>query len=196
MLITEITSLLTTHAKELISVSVPFAIWLLNRQFQPSTKLVHSIRHTFRFLIPEPIRDAEGKVIRPVQNVNVASVSVTNVGRRAGKLVEITLNWKPMYLNVWPSRHYEVKDAPDGRHTIFLDSLAPKEVLGMEMLAVNAELPAICNVRSEEVESIEKAMIPQVVQSPPVLIFAAWLMLIGAIATVYIILVLIEVAMD
>jgi hypothetical protein len=196
MEVTAVGSFFSGYAKEIISICVPFALWFLNRQFQPSAKLYHSIRHTFRFLVPEPLRNKDGEVLRPNQTVHVASVSVTNTGRKTAKPVEITFNWKPMHINVWPHRHFETKDAPDGRHTVVLESLAPKEIFGMELLSINADLPAICNVRSEQIESVERAMILQIVQPQRVLVFVAWLMLLGAIGTVYLLLLLIEAAVS
>jgi hypothetical protein len=187
-------SALALYSKEIISLLVPLAVWFLNRQFQPSARLIHSIRHTFRFLIPEPIRDPDGNIVRSSQAVHVASVSVSNIGRSTAKNVEIVFNWKPAFVNVWPLRHFATRDAPDGRHSIVLESLAPKEVF-VELLAINQELPNICNVRSEQTESVEKRMIPQIVHAPWLLGLVGWLLVAGSIGTVYLILLLMEAAL-
>jgi hypothetical protein len=192
---TAIATTIGPYTKEIISICVPLSIWFLNRRFQPSARLIHSIRHTFRFLIPEPLRDPEGKIIRPTQSANVTSLAVTNVGRTPAKNVELVFNWKPAFVNVWPLRHYTTLDSPDGRHSIVLESLAPKEVFGMELLAINQELPGLCNVRSEQTESVQKQMIPQIVQPVWFIGVLGWLLAAGCVATVYIILLLIEVAL-
>ena len=119
-------------------------------------------------------------------------MSVSNVGRKPAKKIEIVFNWTPPFMNVWPKRHYTTVNSPDGRHSIVLDDLAPGEVFGMEIMAINVALPQLCNVRSEEALSQQKAMIPQIVQTRSVIAFVTWLLFSGTIFSIYLALVLIE----
>jgi len=136
-------------------------------------------------LIQEPLRNAEGAVIRPVQTVQTASVSVVNTGRIAATKIEVVFNWKPQYLNMWPSRHYEDKTAPDGRYSIIYDSLPAKDSIGFELLAVNADLPQIITVRSEQVVAIERSMSLQPIYPRWIMIVSMWLILSGLAANVF-----------
>ena len=154
---------LAPYSKELAAVFLSIFGALFARAIQPKAKLIHSIRHGFMYIVPEPLRDAQGNVVQQTQTVNVQSFSVANVGKSTATRVEIVFNWRPEYFNVWPLRHYEVLGHPDNRFSVVLDSLAPKEAFGMELLAVNRELPAICNVRSEQVGSVKRMMMPQIV---------------------------------
>ena len=153
---------LAPYSKEIAAVLLSIFGTVFTRAIQPKAKLFHSIRHAFTYIVPEPLRDTTGNIVQQAQTVNVQSFSVANVGKSTAKRVEIVFNWRPAYFNVWPLRHFEELEHPDGRFSVVLDSLAPKETFGMELLAVNKALPIICNVRSEQVESLKKAMIAPV----------------------------------
>ena len=86
---------------------------------------------------------------------------MTNTALTAAKNVEVTFNWKPAFLNVWPARHYSTKDSAHNRHTLALDSLAPGESFGIELLAIAADLPVITALRCDESEGKLVAMQPQ-----------------------------------
>ena len=172
----------------------PILTFVLNRFFTPSAKLFHSVRHLFTYLINEPRLNPDGSVASATQTARIASISVSNVGRAAAKGVEIVFNWKPAYINFWPLRAYEETIHPDGRYSIHLESLSPKEVFGIELLSINNELPDLVNVRSEQIISKEKILIPQIV-SPMWLMSVLWTLLtLGLMAAVYIVLSIIEFA--
>ena len=46
----------------------------------------------------------------------------------------------------------------DGRFSILIDDLAPKETFGFELLAINRPLPEIVNVRSETALAVKKTL--------------------------------------
>ena len=141
---------ITDYGKELVSLIVPFIAWLLNVGLKAKAKLIWTSPHSFTFLVQEPIRDEEGTVIRPTQNVATASVRVINTGRDTAHKVELVFNWKPQHLNLWPVRYYEEKQGQDGRHMLIFENLSSKEEIGLEIMSVNAELPALLQVRSAE----------------------------------------------
>lgn len=138
------------YGKELVSVIVPFIAWFLNVGINAKAKLIWTSPHSFTFLVQEPIRDEEGAIIRPTQNVATASVRVINTGRDTAHKVELVFNWKPQHLNLWPVRYYYEKQGQDGRHMLIFENLAPKEEIGLEIMSVNADLPALLQVRSAE----------------------------------------------
>lgn len=185
-------SSLSLDPKVLVAFFSPFLAWALNRWFSPSAKLNHSIRHAFHYLINEPLFDKDGNKLQETQGVQVASISVANSGRSTAKSVEIVFNWKPSYINVWPIRSYTDETHPDGRYSVKLESLASKEVFGLELLAVNRNLPEIVNVRCEQVESAERKMLPQVVFPNWFNRAAVILTLFGFVSFVYFILLALE----
>ena len=138
------------YGKEIVSLLVPFVTWLLNVGIKPRAKLIWTSPHSFNFLVQEPVRDAQGDVLRPTQMVHTASIKVINTGRETAHKVELVFNWKPPHLNLWPVRSYEEKSDGDNRHMLVFDNLAPKEELGFEIMSINHELPALLQVRSAE----------------------------------------------
>ena len=138
------------YGKEVVSLLVPFITWFLNVGIKPRAKLVWTSPHSFTFLVQEPVRDAEGKIVRSNQTVCTASVKVINSGRDTAHKVELVFNWKPQYMNLWPVRSYDERSDADGRHMLIFENLAPKEELGLEIMSVNRDLPALLQVRSAE----------------------------------------------
>ena len=61
--------LITTYGKEIVSLLIPFITWFLNVGIKAKAKLIWGSPHSFTFLVQEPLRDAEGKVITPTQRV-------------------------------------------------------------------------------------------------------------------------------
>ena len=141
---------LSTYGKEIVSLLVPFVTWFLNVGIKGKAKLIWGSPHSFTFLVQEPIRDAEGKVLQPTQKVCTASIRVINSGRETANKVELVFNWKPQYVNLWPVRHYEQITDQDNRHILIFDNLSPKEEIGLEIMSVNLDLPALLLVRSAE----------------------------------------------
>lgn len=187
-ILTSIKDAVTADPKATIALASPFVTVALNRLFTPSVKLFHSVTHGFHYLINEPLKDKDGNEIRPSQSVAVQSISISNAGRVPAKNLEIVFNWKPNYINVWPVRRFQEHIHPDGRYSVHLENLAPKEVFGLELLSVNAEMPNIVTARSEEAESRERNMTSSVELAPWAKGMVLLLMTLGLITLVYVIL--------
>ena len=180
--------LFQTYAKEIVALLVPFITWLLNAPQRYRPKLMHGTRHAFTFLVQQPLVDAQGRHVSPTQTVNTASVMVQNNGRQTATKVQVVFNWKPMCINIWPSRHIEEKVDGDSRYAIIIDSLAPAEFVGFELLAVNAELPALLTVRCDQCVSSEVQMAAQPVAPAWKVRLVLTLMFFGMAAAVYVVL--------
>lgn len=141
---------ISTYGKEIVSLLIPFITWFLNVGIKAKAKLIWASPHSFTFLVQEPIRDPAGEVIQSTQKVCTASIKVINSGRETANKVELVFNWKPHYVNLWPVRHYEQKTDIDNRHIMIFDNLSPKEEIGLEIMSINADLPALLLVRSAE----------------------------------------------
>jgi len=171
------------HIKELISVLTPLAIWSLNYFLKEKAKLVHAKAHQFSFLIQEPLRDPNGILVNPSQTVNTISHLVSNCGKITTKKVEVTFNWKPMYLNIWPIRRFEEFVDKDNRYIMTFDTLTPKETITIELLAINNPLPELLSVKSEDCLGSAIKLQPQQVVAPWLIKIFVILITIG-IATI------------
>lgn len=181
-----------TYGKEIVALLVPVLTWILNAFFKAKAKLHVALPHQFNFIVQQPLVDAQGKQISPTQAVKTNSFLIRNAGREPATKVELVFNWEPMCLNLWPARHYEQHTEPDRRHVLIFDSLAPDEVLGVEVLSVNADLPNLVTVRSAECVAQNINMYPQPVVSRAVRVLAAILMALGLAAAVYLGILLIQ----
>lgn len=181
-----------TYGKEIISLLVPIMTWVLNSVFKAKAKLQVALPHQFTFLVQQPLIDAEGKQVSPTQTVKTNSFIIRNAGRESASKVELVFNWKPMCLNLWPVRHYEEYVEPDNRYVLIFDSLAPNEVLGVEVLSVNYDLPNLVTVRSAECIAQNINMYPQPVVSQSVRVIATVLMGLGLAAAVYLAIILVQ----
>lgn len=177
--------LIQAHSKEIVSFLTPVFAVVVGVFFRLRARLHYSIQHAWSFLVEQPLLDQEGKQIAPNQRVQTASIMLTNAGLAAAKSVEITFNWKPQIMNVWPARFYEQLEAPMGRFTLKFDSLAPREFIGIEIMSINAPLPDYTSIRSESAAGKKIEMHPQRVWPQWYLRLAAISMFLGAATSVY-----------
>jgi hypothetical protein len=176
---------ISDYGKEIVSLVVPFIAWFLNVGIRAKAKLIWTSPHSFTFLVQEPIRDSQGATIRASQNVSTASVRIINTGRETAHKVELVFNWKPQYLNLWPVRFYEEKSDQDGRYMLIFENLSPKEEIGLEIMTVNADLPALLQVRSAECTAINVQLAWSIKAPQWGVNVARLLVFIGLSATIY-----------
>ena len=176
---------ISKYGKEIVSLLVPFITWFLNVGIKAKAKLIWTSPHSFTFLVQEPLHDAEGNIVKPTQTVCTASIRVINTGRETANKIELVFNWKPQHLNLWPVRHYEQKSDQDCRHILIFENLSPKEEIGLEIMSINSDLPALLLVRSAECTA-QNVPLMWVKYVPPWRInIARLLLLIGLSTTVY-----------
>lgn len=176
---------LQQYAKEIISLIAPFIAWALARYIRARPKLECANRHEFVFLVNEPLKNAEGNVVRESQVVTTRSVIVRNVGRETANKLEVVFNWKPLCVNLWPLRNFEEKVLSDKRFILLFDNLAPSEAINIEILNVNGELPSLVSVRSADSVAKDVYLTPQPEVGRGVKVVAITLMLAGVAAIVY-----------
>ena len=176
---------LTEYGKEIFAAFVPLIIWILDLTFRAKAKLEVAEPHTFTFIVDTPLLDQDGNQIHDKQSVHTRSVTVRNSGRETANNLELVFNWKPLCINVWPSRSYKVEIAPDDRYILKFDSLSPNETLGLEVMSLNQQLPELVTVRSDQCTGKFVAMYPQPVVSSRKRALAVTLMLLGMAAAVY-----------
>lgn len=183
---------LLTYGKEIVALTVPFITWFLNVGIKAKAKLVWTNPHSFSFLIPEPIRDDEGNILKPKQIVNTSSIKVINIGRDTANKLELVFNWQPQYLNLWPVRYYEQKTTEDGRHSLIFENLSPKEEIGLEIMSINSELPELLVVRSAECTAKNVSLTWIQYVAPWKIAIARFLLFVGLGTSVYLLIALIQ----
>lgn len=156
---------LETYGKEIVALLVPLLTWVLNTFFRAKARLFLANPHTFTFLVQQPLLNPQGQQIAPNQTVHTRSLMVWNAGKETATKVEWVFNWKPHCLNVWPSRHFQDHTEPDGRYVVIFDSLAPNEYVGCELMSINADVPALIMVRSDQCVAQNVNMYPQPIVS-------------------------------
>lgn len=79
-----------------------------------------------------------------------------------------------------------------GRWSIILESLAPSEVFGIEIMSINQDLPYLSAMRSDEVAAKLIIMVPQRQYASWIAALIVVLMILGAGTTLYLFAVLVE----
>jgi hypothetical protein len=173
------------YAKEIFSVLLPIITWIFSRLSNKGAKLIRGTKHAFTFLINEPLKGPDGAVLSATQLVRTSSVVIHNIGGAPCTNLELVFNWKPMCINVWPTRHFKETTEPDGRYVLIFSSLAPNEHFGFETLAVNAELPLLINARCDQcvAQEVHISQSPRV--SPTKIRITQFLALAGFAAVAY-----------
>lgn len=184
--------ILQNYGKEIVALVVPLITWWLHTFLRSKARLNVATPHSFTFLVQQPLIDHEGKQISPTQTVHTNSFIVYNSGREPATKLELVFNWKPMCLNLWPMRHFEEHTEPDGRYVLIFPSLSPNETLGCETLSVNADLPNLITVRSDQCVAQFINMYPQPVVGPTKKRIHGFLLAAGLAAVVYGFIVLIQ----
>ncbi|WP_432325241.1 hypothetical protein [Yersinia enterocolitica] len=185
-------NILSLYGKEIFAFVVPVFTLLLNKFFKNSAKICYGVLHQFTYLIKEPLKNHDGETLREVQTVHTLSYVFKNEGREPATNVEIIFNYRPMYLNVWPSKHYEVKVDGEGRHIMMFDYLAPQEVIRCEVLSINSELPSLLSVRCKEGLAQQIGLYPQKIISSLLLNFVRLLVFLGSVSLVYLVIILLQ----
>ncbi len=181
-----------TYGKEIVALCVPLVTWALNTFFKAKARLLFASPHTFTFLVQQPLLNAQGQQISPTQTVHTRSLLVWNAGKETATKIEWVFNWKPLCINVWPPRHFEEHTEPDNRYVMIFDSLAPAEYLGCELFSINADLPNLLTVRSDQCVAQTITMYPQPVIPNWKRRIAVALGFAGLALVVYVIIVLLQ----
>ncbi len=184
--------LISVYGKEIVSLLVPLVTWILNGHFKNKAKLLFGQLHEFTFLINEPLYNVEKEKIKDNQLVNTRSLIIINGGKETASKVEIIFNWKPMYMNIWPVKHYESYNEADDRYVIVFDYLSPKEESRIEVLSVNSPLPELLSVRAKECVGKNISLIYQRDIKPLLKQFILLLLFIGVAAFTYIVIILLQ----
>lgn len=185
-------SILTQYGKEIFSVVVPVFTLLLNKFFKNRAKISFGKLHQYSYLIDKDVTTEGDNQPKQKVVVHTESYVFNNEGREPATSLEIIFNYKPMYLNIWPSRHYTIKIDPDQRYIMMFDYLAPKESITCALMSVDSSLPNLLSVRCKEGLAECITIIPQKRQRPMFINFVGILIFMGSISLVYFVIVLLQ----
>ncbi|CAE6802787.1 hypothetical protein R75461_05268 [Paraburkholderia nemoris] len=149
----------------------------IQRLFAPGAKLRYWIPHNFIFRVPLPDQP------QPI-NVQTATLTVQNLGRKTAEDVEIIHRTKPDHFQLNPPRTFEETTGADGTYTINIGSLGPKEFLQMQVFS-HITPPNLAGVRSKDgpAKSMQFQVIPQ--YPKPLLFGVRVCIVVGALTIVY-----------
>ncbi|HZW25324.1 MAG TPA: hypothetical protein VFF26_07565 [Gallionella sp.] len=185
--------ILKLYSKEIVAILAPILTWLLNKTLQPKSKLAWSIPHSFTFLIQEPRLDEAGNQVAPSQTIKTGSILIKNIGKTNLDNIEVVFNWRPI-LNIWPVRHFEERLEADNRYVMIFDNLSINESIQIEIIEreTTRDLPQLLTVRSKQCTAINIQMQPQQIVEAWKVNIAKTLLLIGLGASVYLVIILIQ----
>ncbi|MFZ5523890.1 MAG: hypothetical protein ACOY9D_07405 [Pseudomonadota bacterium] len=137
--------------------------------------------------------DEKGNQIAPSQTIKTGSILIKNIGKTTLDNIEVVFNWKPI-LNIWPVRHFEEKQEADGRYVMIFDNLSINESIQIEIIERDTarDLPLLLTVRSKQCTATNIQMAPQQVAEAWKINLAKILLLIGIGASVYLLIILIQ----
>jgi len=185
-------NIVSQYGKEIFAIVVPVFTFLMNKYLKSNAKISFGQLHNFSYLINEPLRNPDGEVLRAKQLVHTHSYVFMNEGRESASSVEIVFNFKPMYLNIWPSRHYELKEDGEDRYIMVFDYLAPKESIRCEVLSINNDLPEILSVRCKEGLAQKIRYYPQKISHPLLLNFLRIQVFLGIATFSYLMVIILQ----
>lgn len=183
---------LQTYAKELIALAIPLLKWGTSFFEKAKATLIWGTGRGYTYLINEPLLNEGGQQVSPTQTVHIRSLVIRNEGGTPAHNVEIVFNWKPMHVNQWPTRDVIEKVLADLRYVVIFPTLAPREMVGFELISINKDLPNIINVRSDESVAHEVKFALQKVVPRWKYNVARVLMIVGSSAAVYVLILAVQ----
>jgi hypothetical protein len=173
--------LIASFQKEIISVVLSLVTTGILYLFRARAELIWASPHSWTFSITPPAAPA-GQPANVPFSIQTASIFIQNSGRLPATDVELTFNWEPQNLNIWPPRPFTTIKSPDGRFTMQFTNLAPKEFFQLELLA-SVQLPLLTTVRSKECTGKLVQMVPSRTLKQSV-IYLRWTLLVLGMAVV------------
>ncbi|MBG6203071.1 hypothetical protein IWQ48_004228 [Labrenzia sp. EL_13] len=135
------------YGAQFVSFGLAIVLAIARYFLQPKVKLVWGLSHGFMHRVTlENTSDEEVDHIPICTNYHLLS----NNGRGVATDVEVTFNYIPKNLEVWPERQFETSVNPNGRFIVKFGSIAPQEQVSLNVLMLHGEAPNILSVRSNE----------------------------------------------
>ncbi len=161
----------------IITLTSAFLLWL----FRAKVKLIWGSTstnfHSFKLL-----EDGD-----PV-SIWTEKFFVQNAGKKAASNIEIVFSEPLTSYNLWSPRDHSSKLLSNGNFVINIPSLAPRELLIVDMIDIDARSPRLLSVNCPDALSTQVKFLAQRQFGKPVTALVAYLMLSGFVGTVYLLL--------
>jgi len=152
-----------------VSVLVPAVLYV----FRPKSRIIWSHLHGSVFLLPGA-KQSDGQNGPPI-SVHTRTVLIQNIGKATADSIEVYWPFKLENFELWPRVKYSEETLGNGTFVLMIERMVPKELVMIELLNVNNQIPDVTRVRSANHEGIQLAMIWQRV-------FPKWFnLLVGAL---------------
>jgi hypothetical protein len=188
--------LLHQYAPQIVAATLTAVIALVGYWLQPRVKLRWGLSHGYdhRVIVPAPPQPPQHQG-QPAQQVgppqpqiifiHTASHLIVNDGRATATQVEVTFNFVPASLEIWPQRQFQTAPNPNGRFVVRFDSLSPKERLTVNVLTADRDAPDLLSVRASEIMGKQINYAPSPVLSRGVIILLWALIFLGTATVIY-----------
>lgn len=124
---------------------------------------------------------------QPPGLVSSEKIYVQNVGRKSANSIELVFSRKPVSYKVWAPREHTERILPDGEYSITIPSLAPRELLIVDILSTGTRAELL-SVNSPDCISKRVPFQPQRLFGNFMMLTVGYLMLAGFVGTVFLIL--------
>ncbi|MBL4874614.1 MAG: hypothetical protein JKY41_14825 [Rhodobacteraceae bacterium] len=113
---------------------------------------------------------------------------VQNIGRKPASSIELVFSEEPTSYNLWPQRDHSSTALKNGGYAIQISSLAPHELLIVDIIDIDLKGPKLISVNCPDVMTNEVRF--QVLRQfgKPVNFIVGYLMASGLVGTIYLIL--------
>lgn len=151
--------------------------YLLRLAFVPKGRVWWSEVFSNLYLVPQ----TDGSTLR----INAVRYTIMSHGRKEVENLEVSFNWQPQHIDIYPHTPWTPTLNPDGRWIISFSTVNSGEFIMIAMLAANAECPQITNVRFKGGAAKRIETVPQQVHPRWKLYAASFVMFAGLAAIVW-----------
>jgi hypothetical protein len=157
-----------------IALATAFLIWLFRAKVKLLWGSTSTSYHTFRL-------GENG------QNIAIWTEKfyVQNTGRKPASSIEIVFSDSLTSFNLWPPRDHSQKTLDNGNYVIAVPSLAPGELLIVDMIDIDLRSPKLLSVNCPDSLSRQVDFVAQRQFGRVVTTVVAYLMISGAVGTIY-----------
>jgi hypothetical protein len=164
-------------ASVLIGLVISFVVWLFRAKVVIRWGRTSLNYHTFR----EPSSSLE-------KPMSTQKFFIHNSGRKPASSVELVLSAEPTSYRLTPNRAHDSSTLPDGQYSLRVPSVAPKEILVVDLLDLDVRGPQLISVNCPDVLTKQVNFITQRQYPQRMYWLVFYLMSAGLIGTVYFIL--------
>ena len=144
-----LTSLSEVITSLLVTLAGSFLVWLFRARVSITWGSTSLNFHKFKL-------DEAGEPIC----ISTEKFYVQNIGRKAAQNIEIVFSAMPSSYNLWPPRDHEAKALTNGNFVLSIPSLAPKQLLIVDVVDIDLNNPQLLTVNCPDAISQKVSFFP------------------------------------